>query len=158
VQRKAVLHQLVRAGSSLKASRPQIRLAIGNCDDKAMNEFLVKVVTNAGNGIYEVKLVSSDSIDELAKLGANEEVDVFILIANNLREPLVRRRLHRAVDLVSFLKNICKKPVIVLSGRSDSSFHKGLADAGADAFFWLPYDPKRLVEATRKALSSFLPQ
>ena len=84
----------------------------------------------------------------------NQECDLFVVVLNNLLIHGLEERLKAALDIISHLKTKYNKPVIAMSGYFEDNPQLGekAKRAGADAFFFLPFDCAEFVATVRRLL------
>ncbi len=136
---------------SAPKTRP-IRVLIGNSQD-VISDTVSSVIDHAFESQFEVCSVQIGSPKQLLAWANAQEYDLFVIVLNNL---LIMKdsRLHDALDMLSSLKAQYDKPVIAMSGYLDDEPQLGAKAmrAGADAFFFLPFDVPEFVAVVRKLL------
>jgi len=95
---------------------------------------------------------------ELLGYAQDHEFDIFIPIINNIlfssANLPAKKRVEKALKLITHFKRTYKKPIIALFGwPDDSSFAEKAKKAGAKFAFKLPYKAENLREAVRECLN-----
>jgi DNA-binding response OmpR family regulator len=125
------------------------RVVIGNTDadiDETIAEGLGEAIEHQVPG-RDLEFVCCPSMRDLESLARRQPVDLFVLVLNSLEDCDVMAALRRLPQL----KAAHGKPVVALAGFSPTSLsgaalRDAALQAGADAFFWLPFTPDALTE------------
>jgi hypothetical protein len=105
-----------------KLKKDQLRVLIGNPEDlisEAIEEFIEKIISDE----FGLSVTSVWSGEDILKFAKEYPVDIFIIVTNNIifrsEDLSAEHRIEKALQLVQFLRNEYKRPVIALYGWPD---------------------------------------
>lgn len=123
------------------------RVLIGNTDadiDETIAEVVGEAIEQEVGG-RDLEFVCCPSLRDVESLARRQPVELFVVVLNNLLDCGVATVLRRLQEL----KAAHRKPIVALAGFNASSmsradFRDAALQAGADAFFWLPFSAEEL--------------
>lgn len=135
--------------------KQKVAVLLGNIDDGVSNAIL-HCTMHACRGEYIVT-ISSGRAQQVLEHAHRQKFDLCIVVLNNIIYPSVAGSDRRAsaLNLVTQLKQASLAPVIAFAGVTDDpSLPQAAVRAGADYFFWMPFDTPDFMEAVRDCLST----
>jgi len=127
----------------------QLQVVIGNIDNSfvdLVSQLFMKIVQDK----YDLKIKSFFYGEELLKFVENKSVDIFVLVANNIRFRkfyLPQERIEKSLHLITQIRAKHKNPIIALTGSSVIGRNE-ITDA--NFFFHLPFKEKDFMKAIDK--------
>ena len=125
-----------------------LKILVGNREPNLTGD-LARVVRHCLGDRREVVFIEVDKESEICQAAGKESLDLMILMLENISYDLSANDRRRSVEqhgeeLVAHLKSRYSTPVIAITrhrynGRADPA--RRLRLLGANAFFYLPFDP-----------------
>ncbi len=134
------------------------RILFGNSNDdlvKVLTRCIEEEFSNQYSFVFEIE----DTDSEILRIAKSHDFDIFILVLNNImfesgNAPAEERVGKKALQLVTYLVQTYKKPVIGLYGwPDDPSYPDRVLKAGASFVFQLPMDMKDFLKTVKKCLN-----
>jgi hypothetical protein len=141
---------------SFKEKKIRILMCV---NDHNITESLVATIKAGIGHKYNLQIEEIPYADKLLEHAQNESIDVFILVFNNMLIPGAicppEIRLKKALNVLSYIKEKFKKPVIAMAGwPGDPVFEEEAKSAGANYFFRLPFAVRVFQEAVGQCIIS----
>ena len=100
----------------------QLRILIANFDE-AMNKDIQEIIKKIINDKYDLLITPVWLGEEILNFAKEHPIDLFIMVINNIifrsEDLSAEHRIEKALQLVQFLRNEYKRPVIALYGWPD---------------------------------------
>jgi hypothetical protein len=137
---------------SVKSMKKPLRALIGNHDNN-MNDLISEIIKEVIDNKYDLIIHSSFHSEEILEIAEQDSIDIFIIILNNIKytsDSPYQGWVENAIGLITQIKTIYVKPVIVFSGISDNPSLIDKAKQVSDFFFLLPFEPESFIKAIEK--------
>lgn len=132
---------------------PQVYVLIGNSNVDSFNQIFLDIIRTELGETRTVAATHAGTYSEIMKAIVGDQFDLCIVILNNIPD-LPNRSVDGMASFVALLKQTSSSPIIALAGwPDDRSLDERVLQAGAAAFFRLPFVVREFQKAVATCLS-----